>query len=106
MLEPNPLNQNTFHHTEAELQPAKLNPNPYNQQPPIYYAQNPPPNQPYPYPIQPQNINMANNNAVYPPPDPNQDYFAACNQGISNGFGAMFFNMRDPTFRQTNVPIK
>lgn len=30
----------------------------------------------------------------------------ACNEGIANGFGAMFFNIRDPSFRQTNQPVK
>ena len=29
-----------------------------------------------------------------------------CNEGIANGFGAMFFNIRDPSFRQTNQPVK
>lgn len=32
--------------------------------------------------------------------------FNACNEGIANGFGAMFFNIRDPSFKQTNQPIK
>ena len=32
--------------------------------------------------------------------------FAACNEGIANGFGAMFFNVRDPAFTQTNQPVK
>ena len=32
--------------------------------------------------------------------------FAACNEGIANGFGAMFFNIRDPAFTQTNHPAK
>jgi hypothetical protein len=34
--------------------------------------------------------------------------FATCNGGIANGFGEMFYNMRDPTFQSThsNVPQK
>jgi hypothetical protein len=36
----------------------------------------------------------------------NPNTFAACNEGLANGFGAMFFNIRDPTFKQTNDPIK
>jgi hypothetical protein len=41
-----------------------------------------------------------------PQPPPMAGYFAACNQGVANGFGAMFFNIRDPNFNQTNTPIK
>lgn len=36
----------------------------------------------------------------------NRNAFINCNQGIANGFGAMFFNLRDPNFKQTNQPIK
>jgi hypothetical protein len=36
----------------------------------------------------------------------NPNTFAACNQGIANGFGAMFFNVRDPSFTQQNIPVK
>jgi hypothetical protein len=32
--------------------------------------------------------------------------FHACNEGIANGFGAMFFNIRDPAFLKTNQPVK
>ena len=35
-------------------------------------------------------------------PNTNYGAFAACNQGLSNGFGAMFFNIRDPNFTQKN----
>mgnify|MGYP000202124024 CR=1 FL=1 len=28
------------------------------------------------------------------------------NNQLANGFGAMFFNMNDPTVAQTNVPVK
>lgn len=41
-----------------------------------------------------------------PPPPMNPNAFMACNEGIANGFGAMFFNIRDPGFTQKNVPIK
>jgi hypothetical protein len=34
------------------------------------------------------------------------DAFAQCNQGIANGFGPMFFNLRDPTFIKTNAPTE
>lgn len=29
-----------------------------------------------------------------------------CNEGIGNGFGNMFFNIRDPNFGKTNEPVK
>ena len=32
--------------------------------------------------------------------------FNACNEGIANGFGAMFFNLREPGFTRTNDPVK
>lgn len=70
----------------------------YPQQPLPYYPQQPPQyyQQPVPNPIQ-----------VYPPqPQNDANAFAACNEGLANGFGAMFFNVRDPNFTQTNVPIK
>lgn len=44
------------------------------------------------------------NGANAPSLDPN--VFAACNQGVANGFGAMYFNIRDPTHTQKNVPVK
>ena len=31
--------------------------------------------------------------------------FNTCNEGISNGFGPMFFNIRDPSFNKTNIPV-
>ena len=32
--------------------------------------------------------------------------FKTCHQGIADGFGEMFFNLRDPTFTQKNVPVR
>lgn len=34
------------------------------------------------------------------------NHFQACNDGLAQGFGAMFFNMRDPNSGKTNQPIK
>ena len=77
---------------------------------PQYYL-NPPPlqstpyNQQQPNPFNQQQHNPFNQQQPNPfnQPVPN-DYgaFAACNQGLSNGFGAMFFNIRDPNFTQKN----
>ncbi len=43
---------------------------------------------------------------IQPPQPMDPNIFMACNQGISNGFGDMFFNIRDPNFTQKNVPVK
>ena len=49
---------------------------------------------------------------VYPPqqpgyaPMPDYGAFANCNQGLANGFGPMFFNVRDPSFNKKNTPVK
>lgn len=43
---------------------------------------------------------------VAPSTDPSQNYFMNINQGIGNGFGPMFFNLRDPVAAKTNDPIK
>lgn len=51
-------------------------------------------------------INFAQNNEMMTPAPLNANAFMACNQGVANGFGAMFFNIRDPSFTQTNQPIK
>ena len=66
-------------------------------------AQNP---QYYPSKSTPYQPNHMNQPQMQPNPfnQPNTNYgaFAACNQGLSNGFGAMFFNIRDPNFTQKN----
>ena len=38
--------------------------------------------------------------------NPDNKVFTICNQGVANGFGDMFFNIRDPTFAQKNDPVK
>ena len=58
-------------------QPQQFSPNPHNQPPP--------PMAPNPY---------------------NTGAFGQINQGVANGFGPMFFNVRDPNFTQRNDPIK
>ena len=91
-----------------------------SQQSPIQYAANDdryqPSPQPYPNPISPINpMNnpgglapnpMNNMNGLAPNPMNDANAFALCNQGVANGFGPMFFNIRDPTFTQQNVPVK
>lgn len=80
-------------------------------QPPQYYPQ--PQYQPQPHPMQPypqasplQPYPQSPLQPFVPQPPMMGGYFAACNQGVANGFGAAFFNIRDPNFNQTNTPVK
>jgi hypothetical protein len=52
-----------------------------------------------------QNFSQQNMNGM-PQNQPIMDPFMACNQGIANGFGAMFYNMRDQTIQKSNLPVK
>ncbi len=53
-----------------------------------------------------QNYGQQQNMNYMPQNQPTLDPFMACNQGIANGFGAMFYNMRDPTVQKSNLPVK
>jgi hypothetical protein len=55
---------------------------------------------------QQQNVLMSNQNFNFNNTGVSTDAFNTCNQGIANGFGAMFFNMRDTTVQRSNVPVR
>jgi len=66
-------------------------------------------NNPYNQGLAPNPLNINQNLAPNPlnsDQNLNQFSFNLCNEGIANGFGPMFFNLRDPTFVQKNDPIK